>query len=285
MGGDNAPTSAPESMASQLASLTSGLPGLMTAINSQLTPTAQATQNATNATAPQQAALQAQLLGQYGPQLTDLYNKLGTQSALGAASTEAQVASSPDEQKLLSTLDAQQRQLSPEYYTARAQTGTQLGNLLGSINLQGLTGSEQSQVERSNAASDAARGTAYSPSQTAVVGNAMNYGTALQQKQQNLGGIIGQATNFMSNAAGPINAQSVFQGVGQPASNTTNSVTNSLAPNSSASSTASGSANSQASGLLGAINSTANNTANINANRRDSLDRVDQTLGSLPSVS
>lgn len=278
MGGDSPAMGTQESTQQQLAALTQGLPGLMSVINSQLSPTAQALQNANNLTEPQAAALQQQLLAQYGPGAVATGGALNNQAAdINAQGNLARQGGVG--QQLLDLLNQQQRSLDPEYYAARSAAGSQVNNLLGSIDLSGLSGSERAEVERSNNQQDSSRGLLNTPSQTASVNNAMNFGSALQAKRNALSQALGTATGFLSNSQGPINAQNAVQG--QP--NQGNVGLSQFGNNSGTGAAANSSVNGMANSLLGAINSTSNNAANINANRRSSLDMVNSTLSSLPT--
>lgn len=267
-----------ESTATQLQALTTGLPGLMSVINSQLSPTAQAAQNASNLTDPQAAALQAKILAKYGPSATATGSALANQAGLANTATNAAIQAGPGQQ-LLDTLQGQQQKLDPEYYATRAAAGSQVNNLLGSIDLSGLSGSERSEVERSNNQQDASRGLLNTPSQTATVNNAMNFGSALQAKRNALSQALGTATSFLSGAQGPINAQSAVAGQPNQGNIGLSQFGSSANSGQTAASNVSGTSNS----LLGAINSTDTNNANINANRRSSLDMVNSTLSSLPT--
>lgn len=250
----------------------------MSAINTQIGPNAQATQNASNITDPQAAALQQKLLATYGPAAVATGGQLAGQAGAANTASNAAIQAGPGQQ-LLDTLSKQQQALDPQYYAARAEAGNQVGNLLGSIDLSGLSGSERSEVERSNNQQDASRGLLNTPNQTATVNNAMNYGTALQAKRNALSQALGTATSFLGASQGPINAQTAVSGQPQLGNVGLSQFGSTSGTGSAANSSVSGSANN----LLGAINSTSNTSANIAANQRNSLDMVNSTLSSLPT--
>lgn len=279
-GGDPAAPTVGESTAQQLQALTANLPGLMQSVGGNILPYEQQLQTAQNTIAPQQAQLNADLFAKYGSQLNDIGNQLASSTALSQAKSTADVLNGPG-QAALSAADAAQRKLDPEYYATRSLESGKIGDLLNSIDLNGLSGSERAEVERSNAQQDASRGIANSPSQTATVNNAMNFGSALQNKRNALSQAISTATGFLPNAQGPINA--VATTTGKSSNNA--GVSQFSGVGTSQTGQLGGATNSLASGLLGNVNNTATSSADINANRRDSLDRVTGVLGSLPSVS
>ncbi len=275
-GGDPPAPTVGQSTNEQLQAYIQNLPNLAQTTSSQVLPTEQALQNASNVISPQQQQQALDLFSQYAPQFNQIGNTINAQNAQAQASSDLGVLQGPGQQ-LLSATDQAQRQLDPEYYATRTKTANSLSDLLGSINLNGLSGSERAEVERANAQSDASRGLANTPSQTATVSNAMNFGSALNTKRSQLANAIGAATNFLPSSQGSVSAFQVA--TGKPSSNP--GATQFSGPASNLGSQAFSLGNN----LLGNINQTALNSANINANRRDTLDRVNGTLSSLPNVS
>ena len=277
-GGDPAPLTTQESTAQQLAALTSGLPGLMNAIGSTTLPYQQQIQNAQNVIAPQQAALNNQLYAQYVPQLNAINNSLNNTNALAAAQTGLNILQGPGQAEALQAQAIQQK-LDPEYYATRANTGQKVNELLNSFNLNGLSGSERAEVERSNAQQDSSRGIVNAPSQTATVSNAMSFGSALQNKRNALSQAIANATSYLPSSQGQVSALGVAGGNQAQGQSNTNTAGNQFSGVSTSQVGQLGGANNQqASSLMGNINNTALNSANINANRRDTLDRVNSTM-------
>lgn len=275
MGSDPSAQPIGDSTAQQLQALTANLPQLMTAINGQILPSAQANQAAQTAIAPQQAALMTQLFGQYGPQLNQIGNTINAQNALASASSDNAVLNGPGKDLLASAKAADMTQ-DPEYYATRALTSSRLGDLLNSININGLSGSERAEVERANAQSGQARGIANTPSQTATVENAMNFGSALQQKRNALGQAIGAATSFLPASR---SGTDVFQvATGKPSTGNQGAGQFQGLPQNLG-----GDVTNLASSLFSGINANSINAQNINANRRDTLDKVNGTLSSLPT--
>ena len=280
--GDPPAQSTGDSTAQQLQALTQYLPGLLNTTANQTLPVGQTTQAAENILDPQQQALQNQLYAQYAPELQTIGNQLNqqnTQAGLSNALTNINGTGG----QLATAQEQMAEQANPQYYTALGEAGGQLSNLLGSINLGGLTGSEEAQVQRSNAQQDAQRGILNSPSQTATESNAMNFGTALQAKQANLASAIQTASNFLPNAQTGVNTFATATGQnGTTQSNP--GASQFLGVNGSNTATNAASANSSAANAAqGAINTTANTAASIDANQRNTLDMVNSTLSSLPT--
>ena len=87
--------------------------------------------------------------------------------------------------------------LNPEVGLARSKTV----DLLNSINLNGLSGGERSEVERALNQSNYATGNLGLDNATNAVQNAMQYGDRLSQKRADLAGAISTATGFSGGGA------------------------------------------------------------------------------------
>jgi len=70
--------------------------------------------------------------------------------------------------------------------------------LLGSINMGGLSGGERAEVERMNARRNMQRGQAGGGGNLTAIENAMQFGSALDRKRAALGNALQTATNFMA---------------------------------------------------------------------------------------
>jgi hypothetical protein len=259
-----------------LEAYTQGLPGLtrVTANNLPVLDNAQlrlAQQNA-----PAWAQLQTQLAQQQGVPLAEA-------SARAEAAANA-IKSGADADILRTTgrdyatqLDALQRQVDPEYYETRANIGRQSNALLNSYDLNGLSPTERAEMERSLARQNTATGTYGNPSQINILANANQFGSALQNKRNNLSNSIGLvagstpslksgidvaqgALGRPSMATGLANSQ--FAGVSQP--------------------NFGGSTLGMGNNLLGQTGENARQSNMINANRRDTLDRVNETMSAQP---
>lgn len=289
-GSDPAATSVGDSTAQQLAAYTQYLPQLLNVTANQTLPVGQTTQNAANSLAPQAQQLQTQMATQDLPGLTQLGNQLNQIQNQGGISN-AQSALSGSGGQLAQQEEGLQQQLDPQYYAARAASGSAIGNLLtqlGGANSVGLNGSDIDNINRSLAQQDAQKGLLNAPSQTAAVSNALqfgNQGSTLQaQKTNTLSQALNAATAFLPSSQGQISAAN--NGTGAASNQSTSAgQSNFLGSNNGQTSSAQNTNSGLGTSLLGGINSTSTNAANINANRRNSLDMTTQVLGSLPSVS
>ena len=73
-----------------------------------------------------------------------------------------------------------------------------LQELLGSINMGGLSGGERAEIERMNARRNLQRGQAGGGGNLTGIENAMQFGSALDRKRAALGNALQTATNFMA---------------------------------------------------------------------------------------
>jgi len=139
--------------------------------------------NVTNALQEQGAQTQANLLNQFGQSEAQSYR------AADAAAN-------------------------PEYYKTLGTATTGLNNLVNSINLNGLSGSERAEVERSLGQSQTATGNLGLDNATNAVSNAMTFGSALQQKRDALASALNTATNLMGQSRNGFNPSSVMANSG-----------------------------------------------------------------------
>ena len=70
--------------------------------------------------------------------------------------------------------------------------------LLGSINMSGLSGGERAEIERMNARRNMQRGSAGGGGNLTAIENAMQFGSAMDRKRAALGNALQTATNFMA---------------------------------------------------------------------------------------
>lgn len=275
-GGDPPAPTTNESMASILEAYKNNLPGLSQVIQQELLPMAQAQQNASAAINPQQAQLQADLYAKYGPQLNQIGNQIAQQNAMSQATSDLNVLKGPGQELIKQGIEAQ-RMADPEYYAARAQAGDAVKNLIGSINLNGLSGSERAEVERSLNRDNAARGTGATPTATSTVANAMTFGNALGNKRSQMAQAIQTAGNFMGAARSGVDPFQVATG----RSSTQNTGENKFTGLQDVSQAGLSFGNN----VLNTAGQLQQTAMGINANRRDSVDRFSQVMGSLPNVS
>jgi len=80
----------------------------------------------------------------------------------------------------------------------RAAGAQKLQELLGSINMSGLSGGERAEIERMNARRNLQRGSAGGGGNLTGIENAMQFGSAMDRKRAALGNALQTATNFMA---------------------------------------------------------------------------------------
>jgi hypothetical protein len=178
------------------------------------------------------------------------------------------------------------------YYQTRDAAATQAQNLLtGSSDISGnLTGSEQNQIAQGLAREGAQRGTYNAPSNTETVANAMTYGNAAFQRQQQEKSTLSTALNSASqflpaskSGVNPLtdatgqNAQpnfglAQFQGVNQ---NTGNQVGSQVL----------GGMQGINNIDLGSMYQEAQGNAGIQANAKDWSDYLNQVTGSIKNIA
>ena len=81
---------------------------------------------------------------------------------------------------------------------SRAVGAQKVQDLLGSINMEGLSGGERAEIERMNARRNMQRGSAGGGGNLTAIENAMQFGSALDRKRAALGNALQTATNFMA---------------------------------------------------------------------------------------
>ena len=81
---------------------------------------------------------------------------------------------------------------------ARDTGSAKLQELLGSINMGGLSGGERAEIERMNARRNMQRGSAGGGGNLTAIENAMQFGSAMDRKRAALGNALQTATNFMA---------------------------------------------------------------------------------------
>lgn len=283
MGGDPAAPPVEDSTNNMLQAFVQNYPDLLRVTDAGAVPAAQSQLAATQATAPAIAALNAQLYNTYGTQLGATSDAIATQQAQDAAKSNLDVINGAGGQSALAA-DALQRQIDPEYYKSRADISSSLGNLLGSVDLSGnLSGGENEAIARSLAQDNNNRGIApNTPSQTATVNDALTYGNAAYNRKQAAQNTLTQALNAGSSFLPAAKSIDAFQtATGNPSGNATNAAANAQFTGTSASNGAANAATSLGSNLLGQIGTLTSQQNDIDANRRDSLDRFNQSFSSV----
>lgn len=173
------------------------LPEIMRVTAGAETPAAQGILQASQAVSPEYAKLLESQLSTYGVPLAQAGGAVNTAQAKAGADTNLALlqGSGGDVARASSSLD---KELNPELYGARTSTANQLMNLLGSYNLNGLSGSERAEVERSLNQSNTVTGNLGLDNATNAVSNAMNFGSKLQEKRTNLSNALQTATGAIT---------------------------------------------------------------------------------------
>lgn len=269
---------AAESTNEMLAAYTHAFPDILKITNDAILPTAQKQLQATQATSPALMALQAQLYNTYGPQLAQTANKIAQDQAMAQAQSDKAVMAGPGQDLVKQAIDTQ-KMADPEYYAMRGQVSGKTGDLLNSIDLSGkLTPGESEAMQRQIAQENSQRGLSTAPSQTAVAENAMTFGDKLHQRQAQA---KDQLTNALATANNALPAMKsgmdTFQ-ISTGRSSQGNAGDNKFI---GADTSLGQSAQGMGQNLLGQIGGFVQQKNDINANRRDELDRFNQTWGSV----
>jgi hypothetical protein len=261
------------------------LPQLLSTTASQVQPTGQTLQQASTSLAGPTNQADIANLAAYGPQVAQAGNQVAQTYATGGANTAASVAASPATQQIAASQLALNQLQNPQYYSVLNNSANRVNDLLNSINLQGLSGGEQAQVERSLNQSNAASGNANMPNALTTVGNAMTFGNALQQKQAALSTALNTASSLLPQSE--TNFNPVGTALSAAASNAAAAPGSSefQSANPNATSSAQNLATGTSSNLLNTIAGFTNAQNSINSNARNSLDATTQVLGSLPNIS
>lgn len=280
MGGDpQAPTSN-ETTSAMLQAYTEYFPDLLKINAENILPTELAKLEASRKTLPEYNALQQAAYDAYGPLMADTANRIADTQAKAQAQTDLDILRGAGRDVVLAGTEAQ-RLADPEYYETRGRVSGGLGRLFDSIDLTGAPSSgEVEQMNRALAQENTRRGTRNAPSMSEALGNALTFGTAQRQRENEakgqLGAAIGLGTGFLPASQSGVDAfkvatgktsmpnagDSKFQGVNQQIGSETFGAGNNFFNN------------------LSSIKQT---EMDVNSRRRDSLDRFNETFGSVMS--
>ena len=185
-------------------------PAIMGAIRSQLRPTAEAELAVQREFDPQQRRLAYEgLVGSeaakklpagYVPGVRE-YAQLGADvdniTRRGGAGTDLDIMRMQGPYMAEATMD-QLAQTDQPWLRTRETGAQKVQDLLGSINMGGLSGGERAEIERMNARRNLQRGSAGGGGNLTAIENAMQFGSALDRKRAALGNALQTATNFMA---------------------------------------------------------------------------------------
>lgn len=253
--------------------LTANFPAYAATLRSQLPATSQAEFDAASQVSPQYAQLLSQLYGTYGPQLAQTGADVERINRVGAAGTDLAILQGPGG-ALVTQAQALDRSLNPEFYNVREQAAGRLGDLLSSVNPNDPNPEAERLVNQENIRS----GNIGVPTNaTNTVANALQFGDERMKRVNALGNAINTASNFLQTGRSEFNP--VQTALGRPSTNAGASQFGGVTQGAGQNSYGMGQGLSQ---QIGAFTTQQND---INAGRRDSLDRFNETLGSLPSIS
>ena len=197
MGGGSTPK--PERMASILQAYTQYLPNLLNATAATQPNVAQQQLAATQATQPGYNALNLQQAQQYALPLAQVGQQVQNSNALaGGATNLAQIQGTGGQAAQAAAQLAQQ--LNPNYYNVQNAASQKAVDLLNSINLGGLSGGEQSAIERSLARDSLGTGNLGLNNATNTISNAMNFGGAFNNKLNTLSNALNTANQTATSA-------------------------------------------------------------------------------------
>lgn len=268
MGGDPAAPTAMESTQSMLEAYQKYAPSLMKTYQENILPNEQAQLAASQAVSPGYSQLQNELYKVYGPQLAQTGVDVNRINELGQINTDTEALKAAQQTGgLLDQTYKAQQQADPYMAKYQKQVSDQLSNLLGSIDVNGLSGSERAETSRSLARDNAMRGTE-NPTALSTISNAMTFGNQLQKKRDSLGQALTQASSVAPSLSSGINAFTTTTGRSSSA--------NTGIPQFAGTQQTGSSTQNQGTNLLNNIAGFQNTAMGVNANNRDSLDRVMQ---------
>lgn len=148
--------------------------------------------------------LQLEQMQKYGVPLAQAGNAITAENAQSGANINKSLlqGTGAENARLASALD---KEVNPTLYAARGRAG----DLMSSINLNGLSGGERAEVERSLNKDNIATGNLGVNNMTNAVKNAMTYGDRMAQKRQELNQYVNTGLNA---SQGGVNATGIALG-------------------------------------------------------------------------
>ena len=209
--GGSSNTSFPQATPQMLAdAYKNNIPGFLSVTNNQATPTATSIAGAASAANPIYTQSGLNQLNNFAPG----YQQAGANLANAQAGTTEGLINGAGGQAA-SAANALNNSINP----LQATNNTQAQNLVNSINLNGLSGGEQSAVERSLNQSNYATGNLGLDNATNAVNNAMNFGGALAGKRAQLGSALGVANGIATQQNNVLNPASFAVNSGNTGTN------------------------------------------------------------------
>lgn len=271
-GGDPTPTNAGESTASVLNAYTKYFPQLMQASAGAVAPTERELFKSRLEISPQEQELNAQLYNHFGPKLNAIGQQIARQNALSQAETDRQVQSGTGKDLITSNLELN-KIADPEFYASRALVGDGLRKLLSGMDPNKLTGSEEANVERAVNRSNATNAAWNPRSQLTGISSALQFDDRLQQKRSQFGQAIALAAGALPSTRSGIDTFQLT--TGKPSVSDYGAGKFTGVKNTGQETFGMGN------NFLQGINATQIQRNQLYSNKRDSLDRVNETMSSV----
>lgn len=260
----------------QINSTIRGLPKWLQAVGENIGPFEQSLVQARGVTDPQNAALDESLLRYFGPRMTDIGVGLQGQQLEGSASNDLSVLRGSGG-TLAREGQELNREIDPEYYNTREVSSQKLIDLLQGQDPNRLTGAEMANVERGLNRTNRMNGVQDVHSSGAAIGNAMTFGRELDRKRNTLvntlsqvpGNLAAMKSGFDSFKVATGRDSSVNPGLNQYGTGRAGFGSNVIG---------------MGQGLLGEAGANTRQTQSLTANARDTLDRVNETAGTVLSA-
>lgn len=265
MGDEKAP-SVQKSTARTVASVKRNLPYYTDIANQQILPIEQAKLEATQQISPEYQQLLTQLYGQYAPKLAQIGAQTEDINRRAAADTDLGILNNSGA-AISSAYRSADQALNPEYFANRAQLSNSLGQLLALNDLS----RPNIEAERLVSQEEARSGNAGTPSATSTLANALSFGNEGIKRQNQLSQAIAIGSAMLPNIRSSFDpaANALTRG-------SSNAGQSQFLGNREIGNEAFGAAQD----LLNTSTGLQATSMNINANRRDPLDRVNETFGS-----
>lgn len=259
-----------ESMRDMIQGLTDTLPAFMRVQNEQVLPQAQTELDTAKVISPQYAQLMDELYSTYGPRLANLGSDIEQINRERAAQTDLSILRGAGGD-LAKEAQAVDRILNPEFYKTREAAADKLGQLLSSVNLDDANPEAERLISQENART----GNTGNTSATNTVSNALSFGNELEKRRSSLSNAVNTATNFLQPAQGQFNP--VVTALNRPSTNA--GQTNFTGINKPG-----GQAYQSGGQLLNSATTLKAQENDINSQRRDLLDRLNETTTAVGSV-
>ncbi len=259
-----------ESTEDVMRSLTKYLPGFMQVQNEQVLPQSQAMLNAAQQISPAYNDLLLSLYQKSAPELAKTGVDVEKINRTGAAQTDLDILQGTggalvrEGQKL-------DRELNPEFYKTRENQANKLAELMGSINLNDANPEAERLVNQENVRS----GNIGNSNATSTVANALSFGSELDKRRNSLSNALNTATSFLQPSQGQFNP--VVTALNRPSTNTGENRFQGIQ-------NPSDQAYQSGNNMLNNVNQLKLQQNDINANRRDGLDRFNETLTGIGSI-